>query len=88
MVMMRGDLEPLVLKKHDRWFCFYNKEDTEKTEETESDGTEAIPNSDHALFFGNRLLVPYDRDFIGVSDYLNYTRYSPNYEQLQSPTRG
>ena len=78
MIMMRGeDLEPLVLKNMIDGFVSITQEDTEKTEETESDGTEAIPNSDHALFFGNRLLVPYDRDFIGVSDYLNYTRYAP-----------
>lgn len=41
------------------------------------DGTQQIPSSTTGLFFANRLLVPYNRDLIAVSDYLNYTRYSP-----------
>ena len=41
------------------------------------DGTEQIPSSTTGLFFANRLLVPYNRDLVAVSDYLNYTRYSP-----------
>ena len=41
------------------------------------DGTQQIPSSTTGLFFANRLLVPYNRDLVAVSDYLNYTRYSP-----------
>lgn len=47
------------------------------------DGTQDIPNGVSGLFFRNRLLIPYKEgstgkaDVIGVSDYLNYTKYLP-----------
>lgn len=41
------------------------------------DGAEAIPNATRGLFFQNRVFIPYGKDLVGVSDYLNYTRYSP-----------
>jgi len=39
------------------------------------DGTSPIPNAKTAELVSNRLLVPYGRDNIAVSDILNYTRY-------------
>ncbi len=79
VVMMRGeDLAPLVMRDINSGFVSITQEDTDTDiDENESDGTEPIPNSDHGLFFGNRLLVPHGRDNVGVSDYLNYTRYAP-----------
>jgi|GEM_PF-5559923 len=79
VVMFRGkDLRPLVMKNIEDGFVSIVQESTDKDiDENESDGTEPIPNSDHGLFFGNRLLVPHGRDNVGVSDYLNYTRYAP-----------
>lgn len=47
------------------------------------DGTEDIPNGINGLFFRNRLLIPHREgstgktDVVGVSDYLNYTKYLP-----------
>ena len=46
-------------------------------DENDSDGTETIPNAANALFSGNRVWIPHDRDKVAVSDYLNYTRYAP-----------
>lgn len=45
--------------------------------ENPTDGTEPIPNADRGLFFQNRVFIPYNRDLVAVSDYLNYTRFSP-----------
>lgn len=42
-----------------------------------SDGTEQIPSATNGVWMQNRLLVPHDRDLVAVSDYLNYTRFSP-----------
>lgn len=78
VVMMRGVAkEPLVMKNIDDGFVSITQEDTDTSlsENETGDGTTEIPNSDHALFFGNRLLVPHNRDMVAVSDYLNYTRY-------------
>jgi hypothetical protein len=41
------------------------------------DGTFSIPWASTGLFLQNRLLIPYERDLVAVSDYLNYTRYQP-----------
>ena len=45
--------------------------------ENPTDGTEPIPNAERGLFFQNRVFIPFRRDQVAVSDYLNYTRYSP-----------
>lgn len=45
--------------------------------ENPTDGTEPIPNASRGLFFQNRVFIPYNRDLVAVSDYLNYTRFSP-----------
>jgi len=45
--------------------------------ENPSDGTAPIPNADRGLFLQNRVYIPFNRDLIGASDYLNYTRFSP-----------
>lgn len=42
-----------------------------------TDGTEQIPDAVNGVWMQNRLFVPHDRDLVAVSDYLNYTRYSP-----------
>lgn len=47
------------------------------TQTIAGDGTEAIPNSDFALYFANRVLVTTDRDNVAVSDLGDYTRYVP-----------
>jgi hypothetical protein len=49
---------------------------TGATSENPSDGTEQIPNAESAIWMQNRLFIPYGRDLIAASDYLNYTRYS------------
>ena len=79
VVMLRGgESRPLVMKNIEDGFASIVQEPTDTDiDENESDGTEPIPNSDHGLFFGNRLLVPHSRDMVAVSDYLNYTRYAP-----------
>jgi hypothetical protein len=46
-------------------------------DENDSDGTEEIPSATNALFSGNRIWIPHNRDLVAVSDYLNYTRYAP-----------
>lgn len=79
LMMMRGESKrPLVMKKIEDGFESIVQEDTDvDIDENDSDGTEQIPNSSSALFFGNRLLIPHSRDLIAASDFLNYTRYQP-----------
>tara|TARA_R100001082_G_scaffold101707_1_gene71382 strand:+ start:2189 stop:4453 length:2265 start_codon:yes stop_codon:yes gene_type:complete len=79
VVMMRGkDERPLVMKNLSDGFVAITTETTDTDiDENDSDGTEEIPSSDHAMFLGNRLFVPHSRDLVAVSDYLNYTRYQP-----------
>jgi hypothetical protein len=77
--MFRGDnLEPLVMKRLDTGFVSISKEvsDTD-IDENDSDGTEPIPNAATGLFFSNRLLIPYNKDMVAASDFLNYTSYAP-----------
>ena len=79
LVMFRGeDFSPLVLKENILdGFQSITQEETPEADENDDDGTEQIPNSSTGLFFGNRLVVPFGRDEVAVSDYLNYTRYQP-----------
>ncbi len=79
LIMFRGDdLPPLVLTQNILdGFQSITQTDTPEADENESDGTERIPNSTTGLFFGNRLIIPFGRDEVAVSDYLNYTRYQP-----------
>ena len=79
LIMFRGDdLPPLVLTQNILdGFQSISQTDTPEADENESDGTEQIPNSTTGLFFGNRLIIPFGRDEVAVSDYLNYTRYQP-----------
>jgi hypothetical protein len=79
VVMFRGsNLEPLVMKRLDVGFVSISKEvsDTD-IDENDSDGTEPIPNAATGLFFSNRLLIPYNKDMVAASDFLNYTAYAP-----------
>jgi len=79
LVMFRGDnLKPLVLTENILdGFQSITQKDTPEADENESDGTQPIPNASTGLFFGNRLIIPFGRDEVAVSDYLNYTRYQP-----------
>lgn len=79
VVMFRGEnLEPLVMERLDVGFVSIAKKvsDTD-IDENDSDGTEPIPNASTGLFFGNRLLIPHDKDMVAASDFLNYTSYAP-----------
>tara|TARA_R100000808_G_scaffold23263_1_gene51432 strand:+ start:1272 stop:3815 length:2544 start_codon:yes stop_codon:yes gene_type:complete len=79
VVMFRGEnLEPLVMERLDVGFVSIAKKvsDTD-IDENDSDGTEPIPNASTGLFFGNRLLIPYNKDMVAASDFLNYTSYAP-----------
>lgn len=84
VIMFRGeDLAPMKCSRIDDGFVSITQEDTDTDiEENEDrtmvdDGTDQIPNSDSAIFFQNRLLVPHSRDLVAASDYLSYTRYQP-----------
>jgi len=97
VVMFRGpDLEPLKLSRVEDGFGSITQEDTDTTiEENEdevivNDGTDKIPNSEGgAIFFQNRLLIPYavveggSVDYVAVSMALNYTRYKPLMSSLR-----
>ena len=79
LIMFRGpNLAPLVLTENIlKGWRSIEQTDTPEADENEGDGTERIPNASTGLFFGNRLIVPFGRDEVAVSDYLNYTRYQP-----------
>jgi hypothetical protein len=84
VIMFRGeDLAPMKCSRIDDGFVSITQEETDTDiEENEDrtmvdDGTDQIPNSDSALFFQNRLLIPHSRDLVAASDYLSYTRYQP-----------
>lgn len=81
LLMFRGDdLSPLRLTSVDVGFeSIVRTSNTVRGASTENptDGTSEIPNAENALFIGNRVFVPYGRDFVAVSDFLNYTRYQP-----------
>ena len=46
-------------------------------------GTEPIPNSTHSLFLQNRLFIPNDNDEIAASDFNDYTRYLPVFQEFK-----
>jgi len=79
LIMFRGDLHaPLVLTENlTNGFNSIAQSETPEADENDDDGTEQIPNASTGLFFGNRLVIPFGRDEVAVSDYLNYTRYQP-----------
>ncbi len=79
LIMFRGDLHaPLVLTENlTNGFNSIAQSETPEADENPDDGTEQIPNASTGLFFGNRLVIPFGRDEVAVSDYLNYTRYQP-----------
>ena len=79
LIMFRGDLDaPLELTEDfTAGFQSITQTDTPEADENPDDGTEQIPNASTGLFFGNRLVIPFGRDEVAVSDYLNYTRYQP-----------
>jgi len=81
VLLFRGEsLVPWTMANVDTGFVAIAQRANEVTgvsSENPIDGTEAIPNAVNALFLGNRLFVPYDRDLIAASDFLNFTRYHP-----------
>jgi len=81
LLMFRGeDLDELVLDNIEEGFKAIVRLPNEITgtgTENPDDGNEDIPPAERGLFFQNRVWIPYNRDLVGVSDYLNYTRYSP-----------
>ncbi len=46
-------------------------------------GTEPIPNATHSLFLQNRLFIPNDNDEIAASDFNDYTRYLPVFQEFK-----
>lgn len=79
VVLFRGeDLEPLQMSDIRSGFASITQTSSDTDiDENDSDGTAVIPNGDNGLFFQNRLMIPYSRDLVAASDYLNYTRYQP-----------
>tara|TARA_Y100001938_G_scaffold54361_1_gene75877 strand:+ start:438 stop:2438 length:2001 start_codon:yes stop_codon:yes gene_type:complete len=79
VLMFQGeDTAPLAMENFANGFVSINQVASDFTiDENDSDGTESIPNSSTALFSGNRVWIPHNRDMVAVSDYLNYTRYAP-----------
>lgn len=80
MLMFRGpSLAPLVMDNIDAGFHDVPSldNDTANADQNPTDGTEQIPNASFGLFMQDRVFVPFDKDFIAASDFLNYTRYQP-----------
>lgn len=81
LLLFRGEAAtPLILSSV--WAGFADigaRENAVNRPESENpyDGTQLIPNAATALYLQNRLFVPYERDLVAVSDYLNVTRYQP-----------
>jgi hypothetical protein len=70
LVMWRGaELRPLVMRSLEVGFVV--------PVVTPIPGTMAIPNAARGVFFQNRLIVPYERDLVAVSDVQDYLRYAP-----------
>lgn len=78
LIMFRGDaLAPLILDDVDVGWKAINPLDnlvTGPASENPYDGTEDIPNAEAGVFLQNRLFIPYERDLVAASDYLNVTR--------------
>lgn len=81
VVMFRGEsLDELVMESLEEGFKAITQQANTITgtgTENPSDGTLPIPRSKRGVFLQNRVFIPHNRDLIGASDYLNYTRYSP-----------
>lgn len=85
MVMFRGTARPpLYMKSLGAGFQSITQEAnvvTGAASENPSDGTAPIPNADNGDWVGNRLFIPHEtaaeKDLLGISDYLNATRYAP-----------
>ena len=56
---------------------------TEVLQSSSGDGTETIPQSERSVFFQNRLFVPFGEDEIAVSDFNDYTRYRPVFQEFK-----
>lgn len=83
VTMHRGDDKvPLVMTSIDEGFKYISQQSQVETETDPittggSSPTVDIPNSTNATFFQNRLVVPYARDKVAVSELLNYTKFHP-----------
>lgn len=86
VIMFRGQsLAPLVWNPAQNGLPPYDNdwESIAQTPFTEGDGTEQIPNASSGALIQNRLLVPYGRDKIAISDVLDYTRYEPQLQDFR-----
>jgi hypothetical protein len=81
LIMFRGETRSeLVMSDVDAGFSEVGVTDNEvsgASTENPSDGTHTIPHAARGLYLGNRLFIPYERDLVAVSDFLNFTRYQP-----------
>ena len=77
VIMWRGErANPLKLETPID-FTDWQQRWEEVPDETNGDYTETIPDADRALYYGNRIWVPFDNDRLAFSDLLAYTRYDP-----------
>lgn len=79
LIMFRGSLLPeLIMNDVDSGFTVVDQTDnliSGANTENPTDGTEPIPFADRGDWIGNRLFIPFSKDLLGISDYLNPTRY-------------
>lgn len=79
LILFRGpDLAPLVMNSLDTGFepIAQTANTISNSGENPTDGTQVIPNAKNGEWIGNRLFIPYNKDFLAISDYLNPTRYA------------
>lgn len=84
VVMLRGaGLTPVAWVPPTDWTDPYATGFT-TISQTGSGGTDPIPTgAAFGILFKNRLIVPFDRDNLAISDVLNYTRYDPVLQQAK-----
>lgn len=80
LILFRGEkLAELILEDLDIGFLIVSQQDNligGAGTENPTDGTEPIPFAVNGDWIGNRLFIPYSKDLLGISDYLNPTRYA------------
>lgn len=79
LVMFRGEALPeLIMADVDTGFAVVDQADnliSGADTENPTDGLEAIPFAANGDWVGNRLFIPYSKDLLAISDYMNPTRY-------------
>ncbi len=80
LVMFRGETLPeLILTSLDAGFTVMSLKDNlihGAGTENPTDGTQPIPYAVRGDWIANRLFIPFSKDLLGISDYLNATRYA------------